>query len=242
MNKLALIVVACLSITSALAADLPVLKKAAAPATVFDGYPYNGSGFYWGLNTFGEAADIGSATPAGNGPKVFAVGAAAGVVAGYVWGRGTTFYAVEGMANYSTIGTNGTCDPAVPCVLNARWSFEQRVKFGGPIANMLSFLPDLSTVFPALPAIPAGSSNPLTHPYVMAGLHEDDVSAEFGLAAAHKWRIQPSVGVGVLSQMSQGIVMDVWAEYIMPVGSFTVAPGMTVDSGKKARVGLSILY
>src|ERR1700704_1167430 len=119
--------------TGAIAADMVPLK---APQRVLQ--TYTGSGFYWGVHTFAETEKI---TPIVNDTTLggqFAVGAAVGVTAGYLWGgNGVAWQAVEAMVSYKNIGV-GTAPmvDGTPLVPDSKWSFTQRVKFGGPVEVM----------------------------------------------------------------------------------------------------------
>lgn len=215
---------------------------------------YNGSGFYWGVHTFAETEKL---TPVANDTALggnFAVGAAVGVTAGYLWGgNGTSWQAVEAMASYKNISPGSTSMvEGAPFVVDSKWSFTQRVKFGGPVEVMLAMLPNLGTVFPGLPAPPVGGVG-TTHPYLFGALHEDDISQSIGLNVGRAWRIKGGFGVGMMQALGKAannpngalVVADVWAEYIPPSSSVTVGiPDGTIktNQGRETRIGLSILY
>lgn len=236
--------------TGASAADMIPLKAPAQRVL----QTYTGSGFYYGLHTFAETEKI---TPVVNDTSLggqFAVGAAVGVTAGYLWGgNGVAWQSVEAMVSYKNIGI-GTAPlvDGTPLVPDSKWSFTQRVKFGGPVEVMLAMLPNFGTIFPALPAPPIGGVG-TTHPYLFGAVHEDDISQSLGLSIGKAWRIKGGFGVGMMQTLGRAannpsgalVVADVWAEYIPPSSSMTFGiPDGTVktNQGRETRIGLSILY
>jgi hypothetical protein len=193
--------------SSALAADMPTK----APPPVY-GYPYSASGFYFGI---GASSSAGSSTVANTG--VFAAGAGVDLAVGYQWKGGLDFIAAEFDATYTNLGSAATCNPAtavnntatLPCSTNSQWELEPLVKFGFPVTALTSLLPNLSSVFPGLPALPSGASTANQHPYIYAGLPVRDTSASYGLATGSVWTAQPEIGAGLMSQWMQGLVLDV---------------------------------
>lgn len=190
---------------------------------------YAGSGMYYGLHTFAdnEKIDLSGVAPAGGGGGVlsglggtFAVGAAVGGTAGWMWGDRTSWKAIEFMGSWRNIGTAALLqDPNTGAVTqgasSSTWGFTQRFKFGGPLASVMNLLPNLSTVFPVLPsAVFPGSVASTTHPYLFGALHEDNLKGSFGNASGSSWKIKGGFGVGAMTQLTSGVVMDVWAEYI----------------------------
>lgn len=188
----------------AIGADLPVK----APRLLAAGYPYQGSGLYVGLGAVGAVlnADVGANT---GGSNVFTAGAALDVTAGYQFTTANNWYAFEASVQYTNMGGAVAC-PAGDCSVSTKWGFEQRVLVGFPIQQVLSVLPNFGTVFPGLPPLPGGvnASTTNTHPYIFAGLREDDRSAAFGLARARVWTIQPVAGLGLRQQWTNGLVAD----------------------------------
>lgn len=249
--KFAIGLLALLVSTGAMAADLEPLK-APRPRVL---QTYYGSGFYYGVHTFAENqkinTDVNNNTLGGN----FAVGAAVGLTAGYLWGgTGVAWQAVEFMASYKNIEASVPIVTENGAVLNvdSKWSFTQRVKFGGPVEVMLAMLPNLGTIFPALPAPPVGGVG-TTHPYLFGALHEDDISQSIGFQVGKAWRVKGGFGVGMMQTLGRAqnnpngatVVADVWAEYIPPGTSMTlgVPDGLVkTNQGRETRFGLSILY
>lgn len=226
---------------SAIAADLPLKAARVAPAV---GYPYDGSGFYYGLGTFGEAEKLNVNTGIA-GTNTYAAGAALSVVLGYQWTISPNkWVSLEGSLNYANTGSDQICAVGQICNINSRLSGSQKLKLGGPVGSMLSFLPDLSTVFPALPVTLApGQTNPLSHPYVMLVLHEGQDQIDLSGVGSKRVHVSGGFGAGILTQLNQGMVLDTWAEYTIKNGNTTViGNGMAAGTGNAARMGVSVLY
>lgn len=225
--------------SAAQAADMPLKAPLRAPLV---GYPYEGSGFYYGIGTFGEAQPVKVDTPAAVGTKTYAAGAGVSAVAGWQWTIGSAkWVALEGSLNYANTGADPSCGPSQGCPLNTRLSASQKVKFGGPIGSMLALLPDLSTSFPVLPPIPVGATNPTAHPYIMLVLHESRDELNTLTGQARKFKVRGGFGAGILTQVKDGMVLDTWAEYTLRNGALSTASA-TGDVGGQVRVGLSVLY
>lgn len=243
MKKILLLCLAASALASpALAADLPT-KAAPKLNPIFAGYPYATSGLYWGLNTLGGGGSV-NATGAGVNPNsVVSNQAGAGVTIGYAWGMANTpvFYAVEAMFDVQNF--NGT-QPGLS--FNGPASFEQRFKLGTPLSNFLSLFPNnfgLPAV-PPFPTLPNGVVATNVQPYLMVGVHEDDVSVNFGTARNTAWRIAPSVGAGALAQLTKGVAVDVWAETIFPSGAVCtgISQNQCSTMGQQFKVGLGLYY
>jgi len=186
-------------------AHAQVVTKA-PPAPVVPGYPYASSGFYFGV---GASSAAGSSTVAN--ASLLSAGAGVDGVIGYQWKGGLEFIAAEFDATYTNIGSSALCNASNPvsCQTSSQWELEPLVKFGFPLTTITALLPNLSSVFPALPALPAGVTPTNQHPYIYVGAPVRDTSASYGLASATVWTVQPEVGAGLLSQWQQGLALDV---------------------------------
>lgn len=231
---------ATLTFTSALAADLPIK----APRLTAPGFPYNGSGFYAGLGAVGAvlSADVGANT---GGSSIFSAGAAVDLTIGYQFTTTNNWYAIEASAQYANVGGSVAC-PGDVCSISSKWGFEQRALIGFPISQVLSVLPNLGTVFPGLPPLPGdvNASTTNTHPYIFAGIREDDVSAAFGIARAQTWKIQPVVGLGLRQQWTNGLVADTsvgctFADTGIQLGGIDNA---SAKFGRDCRAAFRLLY
>lgn len=243
-------------VAPAYAADLPppILK---APPIV--GYPYTGSGVYAGIGAVGAVANVGTADALGN-TQLAALGAALELTAGYQFGLGANWAAVEVGLQYTNIGATTVVPGILPGStavgsVNSKWGFEERAMFGFPIQSVLAVLPNLNVVFPGLPALPAGvtPANTTQHPYIYAFLREDDVTAVLAMAngaasfSGQAWQIQPGIGAGIRQQWTNGLVVDTSAGCTFAGTGFTLGgpPGMggaSANLGRDCRAKVGFLY
>lgn len=233
MKRLLLASVALVAFCSAaLAANKPI--------TPYSGYPYGGAGFYYGIYT---EAGGGSVTTPGAAPDLTTTSMGVGGLVGYAWGgpNSPAFYAVEAMFGWNNI--NGS---AAGFSFSGPAAFEQRFIFGSPIASLLSIFPTLNlpTVAP-FPQFPNGATVSNVQAYLMAGLHEDDISFDFtGVSSGHEWRVAPSVGIGMRGQLTNGVAVDAWVETIFPEQAHCIGgvPGACSGMGQQIKAGLALLY
>jgi hypothetical protein len=210
---------------------------------------YEGTGWYFGVHTFAENQKL----DAGNGlGGAFAVGGAVGLTAGWMRGSGGSFQAIEVMASYKNIDGSVPQAAGDPIAVNSKWSFTERVKFGGPVDVMLAMIPNVGTLFPAFPAAPTGGVG-LTHPYLFGAFHQDDISQSVGVPVGRAWKIKGGFGVGLMQTLGKSqlnpngstVVVDVWAEYIPPASTITVGAPVGVEKtnqGREVRIGSSVLF
>jgi len=217
------------------AADLaaPVLK---APPNLLTGYVSGGCGPYFGLNTMGSAGSVD-----GGPPGASVIQGDVGVTVGYGCPIGTTpgnFWFVEGNFDWANINGNqngfSMTGPA---------HFEQRVGFGSPISSMLNMFPGFSSGLsvPSLPALPAGVTQGPSYPFLFVSAHEQDVSAQFGLDQNQQWLFAPGIGIGLESRLSNGVVADMAAQWVMQSNGLSVGPA-TVHMGNAALVSFTLKY
>lgn len=230
---------------AALAADMPL--KAPVTNSFLSGYPYGGSGFYWGVYTEAGGGPVNGSVPGVGSASLTTTSAGVGGLAGYAWGlkSSSVFVAVEGMFGWTNY--NGASQGLS---LSGPAAFEQRFMVGTPLANFISLLPDLSNILgtvPPFPTMPTGVVVSNVQPYLMAAIHEDDISLNFpGLAANREWRIAPAVGIGMLGQLTNGVAIDAWVETIFPDKASCVGPvpggQACVGLGQQVKVGASLKY
>lgn len=195
-------------------------------------YPYNGSGFYWGVNFTSDGAIDNS----GHGSFASSGGAYGGTL-GYQVGNGTYWAALELMGDWSNAKGGDAFSSSV-----TTWSFEQRVKVGSNLLGVLSTLPAAPWAQAPLPALPqTQGAAALMHPYVFGGAYEHKTDAQLLGMSGSAWKIAPTVGVGVLTQVLSGSVVDVWGEYVAPTTAVPTAFG-PVSQGQQYRVGVSLLF
>ncbi len=224
------------------AADLPVkVAPKAQPLSFFNGY--TGSGLYFGMYTQGGGGAVNGSVAGVGSASLTSTSASAGALAGYAWagGNGNYFVAVEGMFGWQNFNGN-----TAGFSLSGPASFEQRLKVGAPLSTIMAVLPtfNIGTVAP-LPPLPAGVVATNIHPYIMAGIHEDDISTNFGLANNKAWRVAPAIGIGTVTQLSNATAVDVWVETIFPEKGTCVGIGNAVgcgNVGQQVKGGLSVLW
>lgn len=246
MRKLFLATAALLTLgASAQAADLPIIGKAPPLAA---GYPYTANGIYYGL---GVSSTAGSADIANTG--IVALGAGVDFVVGYQFKGGLNFIAPELDVTYTNLGNSAACVTPVggmtSCATNDSWEIEPLVKFGFPVTTITNLLPNISSVFPALPALPTGVGTATNvHPYIYAAGPFRDVSANYGLASGRDWQVQPELGAGFLTQWQQGLVVDARAGctvghtgFNLSVAALTGGPAQ-VTTGLVCTSRIEVLY
>jgi len=245
MRKLILTIAALALASSAQAADIP--KKAPLPPTrVLTSYA--GSGFYFGLGTFGEVDRANVTGTAGQAMSADIAGGALSGTIGYMWGDGTTWKAVDVSAEWFNIGGSNVQGNLIPASVNSQFGFTERFLIGGPLASVLNLLPNLSTVFPVLPQ-PTVAVVGNVHPYLFAAAHEKDISASYLMATGKVWRVQAGLGVGAKQQLgaNPAVTVDYYAEYLIPASAVTLgnvggAVTGAANVGGGARVGMTLEY
>lgn len=227
MNKFLIAAGAALLSTAALAADLPV----AAINKAISGYPAK-CGFYYGIGTGGSAGAVSGAVV---GTQI--VQGELDALVGYTCPFMTSsFWFVEG-----SVGMNNINGSVNGLAMSGPLVLQQRIGVGSP-ANALFNPFGSSLSLPSLPALPAGVVASNANPYLFAGLVEQDVATQIGLMGnQHQWLIAPEIGIGMLTRLSNGVVVDTWAGWQMNSQSF--CPGGAGNGcaklGNTGRVGVS---
>lgn len=232
MKKLLLIAgAAALFAGSALAADLGSMPT---KARVASGYPTTRCGMYYGLGTGGSATAVNGGVV---GERI--VQGELDAILGYtcpIGGNG--FWFVEGSVGFNNINgaTNGLS-------LSGPLVMIQRIGGGSPINGLFNPFGN-SISLPSLPALPNGVTAGPANGYFFAGVVEQDVSAQFGLMQNKQWVIAPLLGMGMLTRLSDGVVVDTWAGWQMNSNSICLGGrgGGCVKEGNGARVGVSFKY
>lgn len=229
MKKLALVFALALIAAPALAADLPV--KALPYA-----YPTTKCGIYYGVNTLGSAAAVENAAI---GTQT--VQGAIGLTLGYTCPVGGGYWFVDGMFDFANLNgsTNGLA-------LSGPAQFEQRFGFGAPIPLILSLIPGLAALQNAVPSLiplPAGTTVVTSSPYLFGSIHEDDTGVSAGFAANKAYLISAGFGIGTKTRLSNGVVFDPFAEYVLPSSELCVGiAGGCFKRGSGIRVGAALEF
>lgn len=215
------------------AADLMPLK--AQKASIFSGYP-QGSGFYFGVNSAlgtGKANGVDSATLGANAGTLTTQMGEVGATIGYTWALAgqPVWWAVEGTFDFSNInsGNPGLINGG-SLSLGGPADLGQIVILGAPWGAVAGLLPNFNFTFPALPTLPAGLGASPGNLYAFLGAYEQDVSANFGQAAAKTWLVGIQAGVGTRFLLTNSTALDIRFEYRTPsqsecVSSFQVVSG-----------------
>jgi len=212
-----------------LAADMPV-KAPAVPFIV----GYSGNGFYKGVGTFAEMDDAQTVLGSTN-----TFGGALNAVVGYQWANATksTFGALQGSCAYHNVGGSN-----IVGAITSKWSCEQMIKFGGPITNVLQWLP-AGGQMPALPAI--GSAIGGAHPWIGAGVREQDAKADVVGVTKHNISVKGFLAAGILQQYCTAptscMTTDTFFEFNPSQDGFSLL-GTQQKLGKGYRAGMNFYF
>lgn len=232
---IAALAAALLAIAPAHAGDLPV--KAPAKASLYQ-YPTTKCGLYYGVNTIGSTGSIN-----GGGVGAQQVTGAIGLTVGYTCPVGAGFWFVDGAFDFTNVNGNSN-----GLAVSGPLMFEQRFGFGAPVDMIMSVIPGLSSLQAAVPSLiplPAGVSVNTSNPYLFASFTEQDIGATFGLAQNKQWLLAPGIGIGNKVRLSNGVVFDPFAEYVLNSNALCLGPlgGNTcVRQGQQVRAGFHLLF
>jgi hypothetical protein len=194
-------------------------------------YPFDSSGFYFGVNT--EAA-VAQSTVNGSGGlflnnlatgNLYAAGGGVGGSVGWIKSNPNgIWFALQATATYQNISADVVTPGGSAASVASRWAASQVVKVGGfSLASFTGPLQSLGVNFPTfqLPAAPNGISVAATSkPYVMAGIAEQGVSGSFGVLGGSTWSVAPLIGAGTLTPIIDstgkptGAALDIYAQVI----------------------------
>jgi hypothetical protein len=227
--KIFLSILAALFCTSVLAADLPT--KAAA----YVGYPTT-NGFYYGIGTGGNAGAV-----SGGAIGTQIVQGELDAIIGYT-GKfaGNAFWFAEMQGGFSNLNGNSN-----GFSLSGPGVFVERVGVGSPINNLLNILPSFNfPSVPTLPVLPAGITASPGNLYLFAGLVEQDFGILTASATGHNWVLSPLIGTGILTRLSNNVVLDTWAGWQMTATNSVCLGGdrQCVKPGNMIRIGTSLKY
>lgn len=226
--KIFLSIFAALFCIPALAADLPT--KAAA----YVGYPTT-NGFYYGIGTGGNAGAV-----SGGAIGTQIVQGELDAIIGYT-GKfaGNAFWFAEMQGGFSNLNGNSN-----GFSLSGPGVFVERVGVGSPINNLLNILPSFNfPSVPTLPVLPAGITASPGNLYLFAGLVEQDFGILTASATGHNWILSPLIGTGILTRLSNNVVLDTWAGWQMTAtNSVCLSSGQCVRPGNMVRIGTSLKY
>jgi hypothetical protein len=248
-----MLVLGASAVSPALAADLPVPVYPKAPAVVLDFY--SGSGLYGGFNVKAEGGTANVNSLFTSSGTLNPTGGIYGLTMGWQKGNGTSFFALEVMADKNNVRAGDPCamgTTTLSCSLQGNWEFEGRVKFGGQLATLLNYLPNNPFGTLAPPGLPdvvgATGVAPNMHPYLFAGgLFRQQTAAIDPIAEGKDWTRALTWGPGFYIQTTKTTVLDIWAERVeqskgLNLGSTMPVPlNAAAGNGPSYRVGAALL-
>lgn len=222
---------------AASAADMPVK----APNKVSNPFiSYTGSGWYWFGGAFGGQTTIDTTSGVRNG-TISASGAGVSAGGGFMWGRGTTWIAVDARANYATTGGSELCGVGTLCSFQQHVSIEGRAKYGSDSSALTNWLPNLglSGLFDVLPQVgPVAPSHPYLFAYGEVGRNHVDIAA----LDQTKWRTEFGGGVGMVHQMGVNRALDTWVKCgFAPAGNTAIGVS-SLKIGSTCKGGMDIIF
>jgi hypothetical protein len=203
--------------STAYAADLPVKAPPLPAATA---YPYQTAGLYWGVTAYAAQTSLNVNAPGADSGDVVAVGGSVGLLGGYSMplSGGAAFGAFEVSAATQNIGASGAQSAGI-LSFKGPWRVEAIAKYGVPCANLTSMLPNLGSILPTLPALPAGLVATNCHAYIGGGAAGEDISATLNLntggsvGSGSEWSLSGVIKTGQIWQLSSGAAVETWIEY-----------------------------
>jgi hypothetical protein len=232
MNKIILAAAFAASLLSpALAADMPTK----APALSYQ-YPTTKCGLYYGVNSIGSTGSV-----SGGVVGTQQVTGAIGLDIGYTCPVGAGFWFADGAFDFTNVnGNSNGLSVSGPAM------FEQRFGFGAPVNLIIAAIPGLQSLqnsIPSLIPLPTGVAVNTSSPYVFGSISEQDVGVQFGLEQNKQWLIAPGIGIGNKVRLSNGVVFDPFAEYVLNSNSLCVGPlkgQLCVRQGQQVRAGFHL--
>lgn len=239
MRKSLLAAVAVLLVGgSALAADLPVKAKPLTTPQFSNGY--SGSGWYFGVFADGGAGSANGVVPTGaNANGLTEVNGSIGGLIGYNWapaGSPVTYFG-EVKLGYQNLNGN-----QVGLSFSGPLTGDVVLAVGAPLAQILAFFPNFN--LPALPSftLPAGVTATNSHGYVGFDGHFYDAGIDYGLASHKEWMFQPGVKIGMLTQLSNNLVVDTGIGIFGGGNSICIGPATCVQPGTTVIASIELKF
>ncbi len=199
------------------------------------GYPVR-CGYYFGIGTGGNA---GSVNGAAVGTQI--VQGDIDAILGYTCPFAqNAFWFVEAQGGIANL--NGSSNGLA---LSGPAVFVERFGVGSPINSLLgSLFPTAnSPALPSIPLLPAGITSSPGSSYAFAGLVEQDIGAQIGALSGHQWVIAPIIGAGMLTRLSNNVMVDTWAGWQSNSNSFCPGGGSACAKlGNMVRIGVALKY
>jgi len=233
IKRLSLALAVLFSGCTAYAADVPLPPVKARP--LLAGYPV-GCGFYYGAGTAGSAGAVNGAAV---GTQI--VQGELDAIIGYTCPFAQdAFWFAEGSIGFDNI--NGSANGIA---LSGPMVLRQRVGAGSPLNSVFNPF-GTSLALPSLPLLPNGvTANGTALPYLWAGLEEHDMTPQFTANGSKNiWAISAGFGIGMLTRLSNNVVVDTWAGYEPRSQTFCPGNGQVACAslGNRGVVGVSFKY
>lgn len=228
-RPLAALALAAALLSPAFAADM------ATKARIATGYP-TACGLYYGIGTGGSAGRV----EGGNVGERIVQGELDAMIGYTCPFAGNAFWFAE-----AQIGVNNLNGSRDGFTLDGPLVAMQRVGVGSPLNTIMGagLFGNLNLSMPSIPVLPAGITASPGNGYLFAGLVEQDISAQIGVAQGHQWVVAFMPGVGVLTRASNGVMIDTWAGWQMNSNAFCPGGGnVCARLGNAVRVGASLKY
>ena len=234
--------VSLLAIAPASAAD--VATKAPRSNPLFKAYPYQTSGFFFGIYSEGGGGSVNGSVPGVGSASLTTTSAGVGGTVGYAWGRPDSNVAYSVEADFGWTNFNGSVQGFS---LSGPASFEQRFVAFTPLSSVLSLLPNFSALgtVPPFPVLPAGVTASNLQLGLMAGIDENDISPNFvGLPQNREWRVAPMIGLIAMEQLSNGVALRSWIKTVFPDKSVCLGPipNACAGLGQQIKVGVGLYF
>jgi hypothetical protein len=225
----------------AIAADLPAKSAVATP---FTSYPYQTSGFFFGVFTEGGGGPVSGSVSGVSSSSLSELSMGVGGTVGYVWANPSSPVAISLEGDFGWTNINGST-PGFS--LSGPAAFEQRVVIFSPIGTLLAYLPGLPNLgtVPPFPVLPAGVTASNLQIGLLAGIRENDISVNFpGLSSGREWRFGPEIGLVAMEQLSNGAAVRAWVKTVFPDKSVCVGPivGACAGLGQQTLVGVGFYF
>jgi hypothetical protein len=237
MKKLLLAALSALLATSVFAADLPVKVKPLPPAQFSNGY--NGSGWYFGVWADGGAGSVNGTVPGVNANGLTSTTGSIGGLVGYNWapaGSPVTYFG-EVKLGYQNLNGN-----QVGLSFSGPLTGDVVLAVGAPLAQIMAFFPNFN--LPALPTfqLPVGVTAVTSHGYIGFDGHFYDGSLGFGLARNTEWVFQPGAKIGMLTQLSNNLVVDTGVGIFAGGNSVCLGPALCAQPGTTVIASVELKF
>lgn len=230
-------VLAAISFAPASAADLPTKARPFAAPQLSNGY--NGSGWYFGVWADGGVGSVNGTVPGVNANGLTSTTGSIGGLIGYNWapvGSPVTYFG-EVKIGYQNLNGN-----QVGLSFTGPLTGDVVLAVGAPLAQIMAFFPSFN--LPALPTfpLPAGVTAVNSHGYIGFDGHFYDATLAYALTSGHEWVFQPGVKIGMLTQLSNNLVVDTGVGIFAGGNSVCIGPALCAQPGTTIIASLELKF